>query len=83
MGVVYEAIDLSNNQHVALKMIIESHLASFEARRRFLIESRAVATLKKYPNIVPLYEAGEYEDQPYLSMQFMEGGDLRKKIEFR
>jgi serine/threonine protein kinase len=48
-------------------------------RRRFFIEAEAVARLD-HPNIIPIYEVGEFEDQPFFSMKMVSGGSLRKKM---
>jgi serine/threonine protein kinase len=79
MGVVYEAIQLSLRRPVALKMILDSEVASPATRRRFALEAEAVARLD-HPNIVPIYEVGEHEDQPFLTMKLVQGESLRQQI---
>jgi len=79
MGIVYEATQISLRRLVALKMIVDSEAASPRALRRFTLEAEVAAKLD-HPNIVPIYEVGEHNDQPFLSMKLIAGEDLRKKI---
>lgn len=79
MGVVYEAIQVSLGRRVALKMILNAEGASPTALRRFTLEAATVARLD-HPNIVPLYEIGEVNGQPFLSMKLIPGETLLKKM---
>jgi DNA-binding beta-propeller fold protein YncE/predicted Ser/Thr protein kinase len=76
MSVVYLAEDLRLKRQVALKLLASS-LAEDEAfRERFLEESQLAASLD-HPNVVPIYAAGEADDELYIAMRYVEGHDLK------
>jgi serine/threonine protein kinase/subtilisin-like proprotein convertase family protein len=79
MSVVYLAEDTRLGRRVAIKLL-SSELAEDDAfRTRFVRESQLAAGLE-HPNIVPVYEAGETDDQLYIAMRYVRGTDLRQLI---
>jgi eukaryotic-like serine/threonine-protein kinase len=79
MGIVYKAWHVATKQFVALKMITPGSQTNQSLLRRFKTEAEAVARLS-HPNIVKVFEVGEYEGWPYFSIEFCAGGSLAKKL---
>jgi tetratricopeptide (TPR) repeat protein/class 3 adenylate cyclase/tRNA A-37 threonylcarbamoyl transferase component Bud32 len=80
MGVVYKARDERLDRDVALKFL-PAHLSGEEAaKKRFMVEARAAASLE-HPNICTVHEIGETADgQLYIVMGYYDGETLDRKI---
>ena len=80
MGEVYLAEDFKLERKVAIKFL-PSHLTKDnELRERFEREAQAAAALN-HPNIITIYEIGEFEGQIYIAMEYIEGQTLGQIIE--
>jgi serine/threonine protein kinase len=79
MGVLHRATQLSLDRTVGLKLIAPEFADDRLFRERFKREARLAAQIE-HPNVLPIYEAGEWEGQLFLSMRYVEGTDLRELI---
>jgi serine/threonine protein kinase len=79
MGEVYLAEDTKLKRQVALKFLPHHYAGDKDLRERFTREAQATAKLD-HPNIVPVYEVGEYQGRPYFAMAHIEGQSLRDVI---
>ena len=80
MSVVYLAEDLRLKRKVALKLLASSLAEDESFRERFLHESELAASID-HPNIVPIYEAGTTEELLYIAMRYVEGRDLKERLQ--
>jgi tetratricopeptide (TPR) repeat protein len=80
MGIVYKARQIRLDRLVALKMIRAGAGARPSDLARFEAEARAVAAIE-HPNIIRIFEIGEYGGLPYFSLEFLAGGSLAKRID--
>jgi tetratricopeptide (TPR) repeat protein/tRNA A-37 threonylcarbamoyl transferase component Bud32 len=79
MGVVYKARQISLDRLVALKMIRDGALAGSEQRARFRLEGEVVARLQ-HPNIVQIFEVGDFDGHPYCALELIEGASLARAL---
>ena len=75
MGEVYLAEDPSLERKVALKFILPDVAGDASARRRLEREARAAAQLD-HPFVCKVYEVGEHDGTPYLSLEYVAGVTL-------
>jgi len=80
MGEVYLAEDTKLKRKVALKFISPELTTNKETTKRFEQEAQATAALN-HPNIVTIYEIGEFENQTYISMEYVDRMSLREKMD--
>lgn len=79
MGEVYRARDPILKRDVAIK-ILPSYVAQSPDRlRRFEQEAQAAAALN-HPNILAVYQLGEFDGAPYLVSELLQGGTLREQL---
>src|SRR6516225_5431850 len=79
MGVVYKARHRGLNRLVALKMVLAGEFASPAQELRFRLEAELAARVR-HPNIVQVYEIGNYQGRPFLAFEWIEGGSLADRL---
>jgi len=79
MGVVYKAEDTKLKRTVALKFLPENFIDDKVVRERFEREAQAAAGLN-HPNIVTVYDTGEFESHIYIAMEYVEGQSLDQLV---
>src|SRR3982751_1437998 len=79
MATVFFAHDPRVARDVAIKVLLREMLAAPEVRERFDREARTIASLD-HPAIVPVYDFGEDEGDPFIVMRYMSGGSLQARI---
>ncbi len=82
MGVVYRAEQRSLGRTVALKVIRSETAESGDYRSRFLREARLAASVN-HPHIVSVFDVGEYDGRLYLTMQWIDGVELRALMDLQ
>ena len=80
MGVVHKAEDTKLKRTVALKFLPPELTHIPDVKDRFMREAQAAAALD-HPNICTVYEFDEAEEKTFISMAYVEGQNLRKKLE--
>jgi serine/threonine protein kinase len=80
MGEVYRAKDTRLNREVAIKVLPGEVAHDAERLRRFEQEAMATSSLN-HPNILTVYDFGNYDGNPYLVMELLEGEELRAQLD--
>jgi Protein kinase domain len=79
MGVTYKAVDINLRCAVALKVINAQLIGDESARRRFVREARAAASVR-HPNVASVFHLGQTADTYFYAMEFVEGEALDRLI---
>ncbi|MEE8405093.1 MAG: serine/threonine-protein kinase [candidate division Zixibacteria bacterium] len=82
MGSVYLAEDQDLPRRVALKFLPPEYTKDKTLKERFFREARATAALE-HPNIITIFEAREFEGQPFIAMQYINGPTIGELIDER
>ncbi|MEE2653857.1 MAG: TonB family protein [Pseudomonadota bacterium] len=80
MGAVYRAHDKNRDEDIAIKILLPSLTNNERALSRFLDEARISSKLS-HANIVNVYDVQSDGDLYFLTMELLEGQDLRQVME--
>ena len=81
MGDVYRAVDEVLDRTVAIKTLGEQYAADASVRKRFRHEALAAARLSGEPDTVTIFDVGEWQGTPFIVMEYLAGGTLRRQGE--
>jgi serine/threonine protein kinase len=79
MSNIYLARQIGLDRQVAIKMIRPEDSLDRHVHQRFVLEASSIASLQ-HPNIVQIFEIGEAHGLPFLCLEFIEGGNLERRI---
>jgi serine/threonine-protein kinase PpkA len=82
MAIVYLAVQESLSRDVVLKIMSTSHSEGSTFVERFMNEGRIIAGLQ-HPHIITIFDIGTAEDRVWISMEYVNGGDLKNRIDLR
>jgi serine/threonine protein kinase len=80
MGEVYCATDTSLGRPVAIKVLASRVAADENVRKRFTREALAAARLSGEAGSVTIFDVGEWNDRPFIVMEYLDGGSLQDVI---
>lgn len=79
MGSVYLAHDTQLDRSVAVKLLAPGLVHDAEVLERFEREARLTAKLD-HPHIVPIYDVGQHQGQPFIVMKLLKGESLAERL---
>jgi serine/threonine-protein kinase len=80
MGEIFRATDATLGRAVAVKLLAERYSRDEAVRKRFTREALAAARLSGEPNIVTIFDVGEYGERPFIVMEYLPGGSLEQRL---
>jgi serine/threonine-protein kinase len=80
MGEIYRATDDTLGRAVAIKVLGKEYSEDDDVRARFTREALAAARLSGEPHTVTIFDVGEWNDRPFIVMEYLSGGSLEDRL---
>jgi serine/threonine protein kinase len=80
MGVLFLATEPQSHDQIVVKVLLPKFLSDPSMVKQFLTEGKVIA-MTNHPNIVKLYEYGEWEGGVFIAMELVKGVSLRKILQ--
>jgi serine/threonine protein kinase len=80
MGDIYVATDEMLGRDVAVKLLADRYAADAGIRQRFKREGLAAARISGEPGAITIFDVGEWEDRPFIVMEYLSGGSLEDRL---
>jgi tetratricopeptide (TPR) repeat protein len=81
MGRIYLAHDSELGRKVAVKLLDDRFASNEQLRQRFKREALTAARLSGHPHVVTIYDVGEWEDRPFIVMEYLPGGTISDRTD--
>jgi serine/threonine protein kinase len=83
MGRVYVTFDLALDQLVAIKTLLTRYVSDERGLNMFLSEAQTWILLERHAHIVQAKSTFLVEQQPFVIVEYVDGGDLRRRLQGR
>ena len=80
MGDIYLATDDVLGREVAVKVLADRYAADPGIRQRFKREGLAAARISGEPGAITIFDVGDWDDRPFIVMEYVPGGSLEDRI---
>jgi serine/threonine-protein kinase len=80
MGDIYLATDDVLGREVAVKVLADRYAADAGIRQRFRREGLAAARISGEPGTITIFDVGDWDDRPFIVMEYVSGGSLEDRI---
>jgi tetratricopeptide (TPR) repeat protein len=80
MGEIYRATDEVLGRTVVVKVLGAAHAGDHAIRERFTREALSAARLSGRPNVVTIFDVGEWEGRPFIVMEHFAGGSVEDEL---